>query len=195
MNILTHPDNVSYFRMITGREPVISEALDFENGGRYARADFGPIARGEIEEINGNNWEGEGYWIVNGVRVARLSWGLQVRFTAWPLKSQVIYSDTRPYDAQEIHETYGRLIELGNEHWDRVDDFYTHIKPDSVLFVFTELIHWGPDGYAAPGNLWAVYWDGKNDPVIQKIRKATHSDYPRDHSVHRARGHKCEICQ
>lgn len=193
MNILTHPDNAPFFRMITGREPVISEAIDFQNGGRYARADFGPISNDNIEDIRGNSFEGEGYFLLEGVRVARLSWGMDVHFTAYSLAFKVVFSDTRPYDGKEVSE-YGRLIQLGREGWDSVETYYTHIKPDELVLVITTRIFWGPDGYAAPGNIWAVYWDGENDPVIQKIRPATHSDYPRDHSVHRTRGHKCGIC-
>lgn len=112
----------------------------------------------------------------------------------WVKPNRVIYSDCRPYDGKEVSE-YGRLIELGKDNYSEVETYYTHVKPHELLLVITTRILWGPDGYAAPGNVWVVYWSGEGEPVIQKIRPATHSDYPRDHSVHSARGHKCEICQ
>ncbi|GAP11121.1 hypothetical protein BECAL_02306 [Bellilinea caldifistulae] len=105
-----------------------------------------------------------------------------------------IYSDTRPYDGGRADE-YGRLIELGKEHYDRVEHHFTHIRAGEVLEVVTSRSYWGPDGYEAPGRVWRVTWDGEGEAKIEYVREAEYSDYPRGHSVHRARGHKCEICQ
>lgn len=85
MNVLTKIEDINYFSTILGKEPTVSVALDFENGGCYERADFGPIGSDQIEVTSGGSWEGSGYLVVAGVRVAKLTWGLQVQFTAWPL--------------------------------------------------------------------------------------------------------------
>lgn len=86
MHLLTSVSNIEYFKAITKQEPRIYEAIDHDRGGCYLVADFGPILNNEIEDIEpSNSWEGQGYWVRNGVRLARLEWGHNVKYTAFPL--------------------------------------------------------------------------------------------------------------